>query len=159
MTDARSFPLPSQIPDVAGAEAWREMYPYFMLFQPEDDNRFWFYNAMHFPEPMPAFDSITAEIPYTAVSSNPSRVFVLPTTRGIDHRIVNGRIYITANPVTDPEEISRRLAIFEPRAGHYYGNWERLYAGWKERVEALIRQVAAIEVPTLPYVDDLEVVT
>jgi pyruvate, water dikinase len=159
MTDARSFPLPSQIPDVAGAEKWREMYPYFMLFQPEDDDRFWFYNAMHFPEPMPAFDSITAEIPYTAVSSNPSRVFVLPTTRGIDHRIVNGRVYITANPVTDPEEIGRRLAIFEPRAGHYYGNWDRLYAGWKQRVEALIREVESIQVPTLPYVDDLEVVT
>ncbi len=32
---------------------------------PEDDKRFWFYNSMHFPEPMPAFDTITAEIPYT----------------------------------------------------------------------------------------------
>jgi pyruvate,water dikinase len=41
---------------VPGAEGWRSMYPYFTRFQPEDDNRFWFYNAMHFPEPMPAFD-------------------------------------------------------------------------------------------------------
>jgi pyruvate, water dikinase len=153
-----TFPLPSQIADVPGAEQWRSMYQYFTRFQPEDDQRFWFYNAMHFPEPMPAFDTITAEIPYTAVSSNPARVFVLPTTLGIDHRIVNGRIYITANPVTDPEEIGRRLAIFEPRAGYYYGNWDRLYAGWKERVQALIREIEAIEVPTLPYVDDDDVV-
>ena len=153
------FPLPSQIADVPGAEQWRTMYPYFTRFQPEDDQRFWFYNAMHFPEPMPAFDTITAEIPYTAVSSNPSRVFVLPTTLGIDHRILNGRIYITANPVTDPEEIQRRLAHFEPRAGHYYGNWDRLYEGWKERVQALIREIEAIEVPSLPEVDDLAVVT
>jgi pyruvate,water dikinase len=153
------FPLPSQIADVPGAEQWRTMYPYFTRFQPEDDQRFWFYNAMHFPEPMPSFDTITAEIPYTAVSSNPSRVFVLPTTLGIDHRIVNGRIYITANPVTDPEEIERRLAHFEPRAGHYYGNWDRLYEGWKERVQALIREIEAIEVPSLPEIDDLAVVT
>lgn len=161
MTDPspRSFPLPSQIADAPGAEQWRSMYPYFTRFQPEDDQRFWFYNAMHFPEPMPAFDSITAEIPYTAVSSNPSRVFVLPTTLGIDHRILNGRIYITANPVTDPEEIGRRLAHFEQRSGHYYGNWDRLYEGWKERIQGLIREIESIEVPTLPEVDDLAVVT
>ena len=95
-----SFPLPSQIKDVPGAEGWRSMYPYFTRFQPEDDNRFWFYNAMHFPEPMPAFDVVTAEIPYTAIGANTARVFVFPTTLGIEHRIVNGRIYITAIPVT-----------------------------------------------------------
>jgi pyruvate, water dikinase len=153
------FPLPSQIADVPGAEQWRTMYAYFTRFQPEDDQRFWFYNAMHFPEPMPAFDTVTAEIPYTAVSSNPSRVIVLPTTLGIDHRIVNGRIYISANPVTDPAEIGRRLAHFEQRSAHYYGNWDRLYEGWKVRVQGLIREIEAIEVPSLPEVDDLEVVT
>ena len=114
--DLGSFPLPSQIEDVPGAENWRSMYPYFTRFQPEDDNRFWFYNAMHFPEPMPAFDVMTAEIPYTAIGANTARVFVFPTTLGIEHRIVNGRIYITAIPVTDPAEIERRLAIFQ-RAG------------------------------------------
>jgi pyruvate,water dikinase len=72
---ASSFPLPSQITDVPGAEGWRSMYPYFTRFQPEDDNRFWFYNAMHFPEPMPAFDVVTAEIPYTAIGANTARVF------------------------------------------------------------------------------------
>ena len=83
------------------------MYPYFTRFQPEDDQRFWFYNSMHFPEPMPAFDAITAEIPYTAIGANTTRLFVLPTTLGIEHRIVNGRVYITAIPVTDPDEIER----------------------------------------------------
>ena len=78
------------------------MYPYFTRFQPEDDQRFWFYNSMHFPEPMPAFDTITAEVPYSAIGANTARVFVFPTTLGIEHRIVNGRVYITANPVTRP---------------------------------------------------------
>ena len=58
----RSFPLPSQIEAVAGAEGWEAMYPYFSRFQPEDDQRFWFYNSMHFPEVVPAFDGITSEI-------------------------------------------------------------------------------------------------
>jgi pyruvate,water dikinase len=154
-----SFPLPSQIKDVPGAEGWRSMYPYFTRFQPEDDNRFWFYNAMHFPEPMPAFDVVTAEIPYTAIGANTARVFAFPTTLGIEHRIVNGRIYITAIPVTDPAEIERRLATFQERAGYYYGNWDQLYEGWKTRMASLISEIEAIKVPELPEFDDASVVT
>src|SRR3984893_13285220 len=101
---ASSFPLPAQTADVPGAEGCRSMYPYFTRFQPEDDNRFWFYNAMHFPEPMPAFVGLTADGRYTAIRANPARVVFFPTTLGIEHRIVNGRIYITAIPVTDPAE-------------------------------------------------------
>jgi pyruvate,water dikinase len=155
---ASSFPLPSQITDVPGAEGWRSMYPYFTRFQPADDNRFWFYNAMHFPEPMPAFDVVTAEIPYTAIGANTARVFCFPTTLGIEHRIVNGRIYITAIPVTDPAEIERRLAVFQERAGHYYENWDRLYEGWKTRMKGLIREIEGITVPQLPELDDAAVV-
>src|SRR6201996_2066095 len=125
------FPLPSEITDAPGAESWRSMYPYFTRFQPEDDKRFWFYNSMHFPEPMPAFDTITAEVPYSAIGANTARVFVFPTTLGIEHRIVNGRVYITANPVTDPDEIGRRAAGFGERAGYYYENWGTLRAGWR----------------------------
>jgi pyruvate, water dikinase len=156
--DIGSFPLPSQIEDVPGAENWRSMYPYFTRFQPEDDNRFWFYNAMHFPEPMPAFDVITAEIPYTAIGANTARLFVFPTTLGIEHRIVNGRIYITAIPVTDPAEIERRLAIFQERAGYYYGNWDALYEGWKTRMAGLISEIETVKVPELPEFDDAAVV-
>jgi pyruvate,water dikinase len=151
--------MPSAIADVPGAEGWRTMYPSFTRFQPEDDEKFWFYNSMHFPEPIPAFDGITSEIPYTAIGANTARVFVFPTTLGIEHRIVNGRVYITANPVTDPTEVARRLELFQRRAGYYYENWDRLYGEWKERVRALITELEAIEVPTLGEVDDEDVVT
>jgi len=153
-----SFTLPSQLADVLGTEDWQSMYPYYTRFQPEDDQRFWFYNAMHFPEPMPAFDAITAEIPYEALGAFTTRIFVFPTTMGIEHRIVNGRIYITANPVTDPTEIQRRLAIFRERAGYYYENWNRLFSEWKVRMENLIHELEAIKVPRLPEFDDAEVV-
>ncbi len=155
----RAFPLPSEIRDLPGTEGWEQMYPYFTRFRPEDDKVFWFYNAMHFPEPMPAFDVLTAEVPYQALGAFTTRVFSFPTTLGIDHRIVNGRIYITAYPVTDPEEIGRRLAVFQERAGYYFQNWERLYGEWKERMHALIRDLQAIHVPALPELDDIETVT
>jgi pyruvate,water dikinase len=144
------FPLPSQLADVPGAEGWRDMYRYFTRFQPEDDQRFWFYNSMHFPEPMPAFDTITAELPYSAIGANTARVFVFPTTLGIEHRIVNGRVYITANPVLDPREIQRRGEEFGPRAGYYFEHWDELYEGWKDRMRGLIAEIEAIEVPSLP---------
>jgi pyruvate, water dikinase len=156
--DGFSFPRPSQIEDVPGAEGWRSMYPYFTRFQPEDDNRFWFHNAMHFPEPIPAFDSITSEIPYTAIGANTARLFVFPTTLGIEHRIINGRVYITAIPVMDPAEIEQRLAIFQERAGYYYQNWESLYEGWKTRMAGLISEIESIKVPELPEIEDADVV-
>jgi pyruvate, water dikinase len=159
MSGKTAFPLPSEITDVPGAENWRSMYPYYTRFQPEDDDRFWFYNSMHFPEPMPAFDVITAEVPYTAIGANTTRVFSFPTTLGIEHRIVNGRVYITAIPVTDPAEIQRRLAVFQERAGYYYENWDQLYEGWKARMEGLIREIEGISVPELPELEDSEVVT
>jgi pyruvate, water dikinase len=153
-----SFPLPSQIETVPGAEGWEQMYPYFSRFQPEDDQRFWFYNAMHFPEAMPAFDVITAEIPYTAIGANTARVFVFPTTQGIEFRILNGRVYITANPVVDPAEVQRRAGLFGERAGYYYENWDRLYAGWQERIASLIEQIEAVTVPRLGEFEDIETV-
>ena len=112
----RSFPLPSQITAVPGAEGWEAMYPYFSRFQPEDDQRFWFYNSMHFPEVVPAFDSITSEIPYTAIGANTARLFSFPTTMGIEYRNLHGRIYITANPVTDPADVAAPDAMADPTA-------------------------------------------
>jgi pyruvate,water dikinase len=153
------FPLPSEIADVPGAEGWATMYAPFTRFQPEDDAKFWFYNATHFPEPLPAFDGISSEVAYSAIGANTARIFVFPATLGIEHRIVNGRVYLAANPVTDPEEIGRRLEIFQRRAGYYYEHWDRLYTEWKQRMQTAIEELESIEVPELGDFDDEEVVT
>ncbi len=150
--------LPSQVPTAPGAEGWTQMYPYFTRFRPEDDQRFWFYNGMHFPEPMPAFDIITAEACYCALGAMTTRVFAIPTALGIDHRIVNGRIYISAMPVTDPKEIERRAGVFTQRAPYYFEHWNEFYAQWKQRMTALIRDTEAIPVPALPEFEDEAVV-
>lgn len=135
------------------------MYPYFSHVQPEDNERFWFYNSMHFPEPMSAFDMITVEAPYHAMGAFVTRVFAFPTAMGIDYRVINGRIYITANTVQDPEEIQRRLQVFQERASHYYENWSEIFGQWEQRMLALIKEMTAIEVPELPEFDDESVVT
>ncbi len=150
------FPLASEIESVPGTEGWEDMYPYFTRRQPGDDNIFWFYNSMHFPEPMPAFDALTAEIPYTAMGANTTRMFAFPATLGVEHRIINGRVYITAHAVSDPEEIARRTEVFNKRASHYYQNWDELFEKWKEKMLALINEIDGVEIPELPEFDDEE---
>jgi pyruvate,water dikinase len=152
------FLLPSETERYSGADAIQGMYPYFTQFRPEDDDRFWFYNKMHFPEPMPAFDAITAEGAYAGLGVMVTRMFAVPTSKGFEHRIVNGRIYIAANSVTDPEEIGRRVKEFEDRAFFYFGNWERLYGEWHQRIMGLIRGMEALAIPQLGEFDSASVV-
>ena len=154
----KGFPSPFDVETPEGAEGWAEMYPYYLLFDPErreaEENRFWFYNGMHFPEPMPPFDMITAESCYLSIGLYQGRVFSIPTVLGIEHRVVNGYVYITSNEVSDPEEIERRLAIFLPRIGFYYENWDTLVARWQSEVDRRIDELTALEVPRLPELED-----
>jgi pyruvate, water dikinase len=152
----KGFPLPSSLKVVAGTERAQAAYPYYMQFTKEDDERFWFYNSMHFPEPMCIFDMITAEAAYCALGSANTRVHSLPTTLGIDYRIINGRVYIGGNGVTDPAEIQKRTEEFQKRAFFYYGNWERLFAQWKDKMMGLIRQAEAFPRLDLPEFEPLQ---
>ncbi len=150
------FPLPSSLRVIPGTERAQAAYPYHSQFSPEDDSRFWFYNSMHFPEPMSAFDRVTAEAAYCALGSANTRVHCLPTTLGIDHRIINGRVYIGGNAVTDPAEIARRTEEFQKRAFYYYANWERLYEQWKRKMLTLIKDAQALPKVELPEFEPLE---
>jgi pyruvate, water dikinase len=154
--ETKGFPLPSSLKVVPGTEQAQAAYPYYIQFTKEDDQRFWFYNSMHFPEPMCVFDMITAEAAYCALGSANTRIHCLPTTLGIDYRIINGRVYIGGNAVTDPAEIERRTEEFKRRAFYYYANWERLFAHWKDKMMALIRSAEALPRLDLPEFEPLE---
>jgi pyruvate, water dikinase len=156
-----AFPSPFSIEIPSGCEGWEQMYPYYALFDEHrretDENRFWFWNSMHFPVPMPAFDVICIDSPYQAVGSWQNRVFAVPPAMGIDYRIVNGYVYISGNPVTDPEKIAERAGFFQKRAGYYYENWTELYGKWRAKMEALIAELGELRVPDLPEYEPDEV--
>ena len=126
-----SFPSPYEVETPPGCEGWEEMYPYYARFDEErreaDEQRFWFWNSMHFPVPMPAFDAICIDTAYQALGAWQNRVFAVPPAMGIDYRCINGYIYISGNPVTDPAKIAERAGFFQQRAGYYYENWDELY--------------------------------
>src|SRR4029450_9591475 len=100
------------------------MYPAHALFderrRDEDEQRFWFWNSMHFPTPMPAFDHIHVDQAYQTIANWQNRVFAVPPAMGIDYRVVNGYIFISGNAVTDPAKIAERAGYFRQRAGGYF---------------------------------------
>ncbi len=162
-TGVEGFLSPFEVPAPGGCEGWESMFPYYALFSEErrenEERRGWFRDGMHFPEPMFPFDFVTADSPYLALGQANSRIFLVPPALGIDHRVLYGWVYMSANPVTDEAEIGRRAQEFEKRAGFYFQNWDELYGRWQQKVEDEISGIEALEVPDLPDVEDEAVVT
>lgn len=162
MSSPGSFSSPYEIETPPGCEGWEEMYPYYAVFDERrretDEQRFWFWNSMHFPLPMPAFDVACIDAPYQGIGSWQNRVFAVPPAMGIDYRCVNGYIYISGNPVTDPAKIAERAEFFQQRAGYYFEHWDELYAKWQEKMKALIAEITDLRVPDLPEYEPDEIV-
>ncbi len=159
------FPSPHKAETIPGTEGWERMYPYHYMFTTENPDRkkyeesmFWFYDGLHYPEPMYPFDIIWDEAWFLALSQYNSRIFIVPPALGIDHRIHNGYIYITPLPVANPEEIPKRVELFMKRAGYYYENWKDLEAKWEQKMRGIIKELADLQIPTLPDMEDESVV-
>jgi pyruvate,water dikinase len=159
----RGFLSPFEVPTPEGCEGWEAMYPYYALFSEErresEEARGWFRDGMHFPEPMFPFDFVTADSPYMCLGQANTRIFCVPPALGIDHRVLYGWVYMSANGVADPAEIGRRAELFGERAGFYFRNWDDLYGRWRTKVEETIREIETLVVPDLPEVEDQVVVT
>ena len=159
----RSFPDPYEIETPAGAEGWQDLYAYHNLFidgrREEDGAKTWFRNSLHFPEVSYPFDQITIDCAFAGTGVTNTRVYALPPAKGLDVRVVNGYTYMSALPSPEGEELQRRAEEFGPRAGHYFQNWNDLYADWEVRVKNAISAVKNIEVPLLSEFEPLEFVT
>ena len=159
------FPDPHEVETIPGTEGWERMYPYHYEFSDEDPERakyekgmFWFYDGLHYPEPMYPFDIIWDEAWFLSLSQYNNRIFIVPPAKGIDHRICNGYIYITPLPVTNPDDIPKRAENFMKRAGHYYQNWTELEKVWEDKMRGIIKELDETEIPTLPEMEDESVI-
>ncbi|HEX4759908.1 MAG TPA: PEP-utilizing enzyme [Thermoleophilaceae bacterium] len=155
----QSFMSPFEVAAPEGVGGWESMYPYYALFRENEEQRSWFRDGMHFPEPIFPFDFVTADSPYLSLGQANSRIFLVPPALGIDHRVLYGRVYMSPNGVADPAEIGRRAEQFQQRAGYYFQNWDDLYGRWQKKVEDEIRAIETLEVPELPQDEDAAVVT
>lgn len=164
MSETPRFKKPSEVPVIPGTEGWERMYPYYYRFGIDKDREayenstLWYYDGLHYPEPMYPFDLIWDEGWYLGLSQFNTRIFMVPAAFGVDHRIVNGYIYISPVPVTDPKQVEERLQHFLQRAGYYYENWNDLYSLWKGKMEGLIKEIDSIKFTDLPDMEDISIV-
>ncbi len=153
-TSKSGFSSPFDIASPKGAAGWQELYPYYMHISPErrelEESKFWFFDGMHNPEPLYPFDTIMTENWWVAASQMSNRVWPVPPAMGIDHRVINGYLYISPNSVTDPDKLAERGEIFASRAGHYFENWDEIYENWKDKAKDCIERLKAIEFEPLP---------
>ncbi len=158
---AQQFPSPLEL--AAACDGWEEMYPSHVLFAEDrrafDEGRFWFQDALHYPEPLKPFDATTIEYAVVALNQASARLFVVPASLGIEYRLLNGYVYFSANAVSDEATLGRRGQLFRQRGGHYYAHWDELYERWCKKVEKTTSELRALDVPRLPEVEDESVVT
>jgi pyruvate,water dikinase len=157
------FASPFAVSTPDGAEGWQSMYPYYALLSDErrefEDGKFWFFDGMHNPEPLYPFDTIMTENWWVAASQMSTRVWPIPLAGGIDHRIINGYLYISPNAVTDATVVAARAADFRVRAGHYFTNWDSIYDEWVAKATECIARLNDIHFRPLPDIEPLTSVT
>jgi len=151
------FTSPFAVPTPEGAEGWQELYPYYAQISPErqemEEGKLWYFDGMHNPEPLYPFDTIMTENWWVAASQMTTKVWPIPLALGIDQRIINGYLYVSPNAIDDPDEIARRAEHFNVRAGHYYDNWDSIYAQWIEKAKDCIERLKAIQFQPLPDIE------
>jgi pyruvate,water dikinase len=164
-TDARrtGFPSPFEVTILPECAKWEEMYADHVVFSEDrrdfEEGRFWFQDGLHAAEPIYPFDSFVFEYAVVALNQASARLFVVPPSLGIECRLLNGYVYISANLVTDEATLARRTPLFAERSGYYYEHWDELYGRWCEKVEAATSELVGLEIPLLAEVEDESIVT
>ncbi len=157
------FPSPFEIETPPGAEGWEELYPYYAVFSADrreyEDATFWFQDGIHWPEVITPWDVTFFDYAIFALSQYNTRHYLIPPALGVDARILNGYAYLSPVGVADPTEVEARVPHFLERAGYYFGNWDRLYGQWMDKMRALIGQMEELSFEPLPEKEDIEVVT
>jgi pyruvate,water dikinase len=159
----RTFPSPFDVAAPPGAEDWRRLYPEYYLFSDErrafEEDKFWFFDGLHNPEPVYPFDAIMTESWWVFLNQFLTRVWQVPPASGIDQRLVNGYLYVSPTTIDDPAEIEARVPVFLERAGQYYANWDEIYDNWIAKAEDCIARLRKIEFDPLPDLEPIETVT
>ena len=158
----RSFRSPFDLETPPGAEGWESMYPSYLQFGDElrerDEQKLWFFDQMHNPEPLYPFDLMMPESWLVSLNQYTTRVWNLPTALGIEHRIVNGYLYLSPNVIDDPAMRAEREPVFLERARHYFDHWDEIYDNWVTKATDCIDRLKAISFFPLPDREPMETV-
>jgi len=142
------------------------MYPSYTVFSKDNPKRiefesslFWYADNVHNPHPLTPLETFLPDRWRLALPQSNNRIYMVPPSRGIDMRLLNGYVYLCAHAVEDPEEIQKRDGIFHQRAGYYYQNWNEIYERWKERSARIVEDMEAIQFFDLPDMEPESTIT
>ena len=125
-----------------------------------EEGRFWFQDGLHAAEPLYPFDSFAFEYGVVAINQASSRLFVVPPSLGAECRLLNGYVYLSANPVTDEATLARRAELLARPGRLLLRALERaLPAMAGDRWKPQRRTSPRLEVPEMPEVEDESIVT
>ena len=160
---AAGFPRPLEVAVPRECEGWEEMYPQHDLFAEDrrefEESRFWFQDSVHYAEPYYPFDAVLADCIAVNFSQTSARRFAVPTSLGVEQRILGGYVYLSPSSISDEAVIDARAELFAVRGGYYYEHWDELDRQWREKVQIEIRALEALEVPALSEVEEQALVT
>jgi pyruvate, water dikinase len=149
----RAFPSPYDQPAPAGAEDWKSLYAYNLVFQDNrrevEEAKFWFCDSQHWPTVTKPFETIGFEFAVGCLGQYNSRQLLIPTANGIEYRIHNGYVYMSPVAV-DPADIEARVPQFLQRAGHYFQNWDSLLQNWHGKLGDTIAELESLDFQALP---------
>ncbi len=140
-------------------EGWEQLYAYSLPFSDdgsEEDNAFWFRDSIHWPRVVTPFESAIPQFALASLGQFNHRHFLFPSTKGLGLRILGGYCYLSPESIDEADTVENRSAQFQERAGHYYENWDAIYAEWRAKVRVLITEIDAIEFRSLPDVVPLD---
>ena len=157
------FPSPFEVAAPEGVEGWEELYPYSVRFsegrREYEENRFWFWDSMHWGQAMTPWVSTFLEVALASLSQFNSRHYRIPPADGVDFRVLYGYPFFSPVTIEDGARIEARVPEFVERAGYYFANWDRLYANWLDKVRTAIDEIAAIDFSPLPEAEPIDVIT
>ena len=158
------FPNPYEV-SIPGTEGWERMYPEALLLPPERRKDFeklgWKNQRMHWPRVLKPFDACATLLPaFLGLTPYQHRVFVVPPSRGINFRVINGYMYShEVPPYKDPKLIEQRAKLFQQRMIYCRSNWNKIYPKWKQDMMRMFEEQYSLydQIKDLPELEDMSI--
>ncbi|MDT3698951.1 MAG: PEP-utilizing enzyme [Thermincola sp.] len=155
----KKFINPHEVPVIPGTEGWERMYPYYYRFIPKgvdsqmeeyENSQFWFIDNLHQTGVLLPFETIVDDAWWPSLNQISSRMVCFPTSRGLDHRMINGWVYLCSPEETDPDVIAAKAAVVGDRMNYYFQHWDELLPLWKKKQYDNAKELDSISFDKLP---------
>jgi len=132
-------------------EGWEEMYPSWLIPSEEmaeyENSRLWYQDKIHGPYPLPPLDAILHEAWGMQYGASGNRIYCIPPSQGLHHRILGTYFYVCGLPAPPEEAIKLKEMYFEERSSYIWENFVDIWDQWLKDFRKLGEAMDNIKVP------------